>query len=119
MNPRRDRLLLFSLSGAGVALLLAGCVPGPPSADQVAGVFDDAIEPAWSEEVPGIYGEPAVADGFVAVYAKDEEDGLRLEVRDVETGELAWEHVASPNGTPGRRCSRRPTARVGPTRSRP
>ncbi len=100
MKKRAHRILALLVAGASAALL-AGCVSGPPSLDQVAGEFDDPIEPSWSVDVAGIYGEPTIVGDLIAVYARDTEDGLRLEVHDTETGELLWEHIASPGGAWG------------------
>ena len=80
-------------------MLLAGCIPGgPPTPEQVSDQFAETIEPAWEVKVDGIFGEPVVRDGLVFAYAVDESDGMRLEVRSLEDGELVWEHVAAPGG---------------------
>jgi outer membrane protein assembly factor BamB len=90
-----------SLSFGGLmaaALVLAGCVGGPPSPEAIAGEFATPIESAWVVDVPGIYGEPTIVDGVVLVYADDEEVGMRLSAFDLETGESLWEHTSSPGG---------------------
>lgn len=87
---------------AASALLLAGCIPsGPPTLEQVNAEFGQTITPTWEVDVDGIYGEPAIADDMVAIYAKDDEVGLRLEVHSTTTGELLWKHTASPGGAWG------------------
>lgn len=92
------RPLVLAAVAAG-ALALSGCVPsGPPTPEQLAEQFADPIEPAWEVEVPGLFGEPVVRDGLVFAYATDEEVGMRLTVHSAETGELVWEHTASPGG---------------------
>lgn len=84
---------------AATALLLAGCIPGgPPTPEQVNDQFAETIEPVWEVDIDGIFGEPVVRDGLVFAYAIDEADGMRLEVRSLENGELVWEHAASPGG---------------------
>ena len=102
MKSRGHSILPLLAIGAFAVAALTGCVPSaPPSAEQVAGEFDEKVEPAWSVDVPGIYGDAVVAGDLVAVYAQDDEDGMRLEVRDTATGDLVWEHVASPGGSWG------------------
>jgi hypothetical protein len=84
---------------AATAVLLAGCIPsGPPTPEQLVDQFTETVEPAWEVELEGIFGEPVVRDGLVFMYADDEADGMRLEVRSLEDGELVWEHVAAPAG---------------------
>lgn len=95
----RERSTALAAITATVALLLTGCVPsGPPTLDQVNAEFAQPIDPSWQVDVDGIYGEPAIADGMVAVYAQDDEVGLRLEVHSASTGKLLWKHTASPGG---------------------
>ena len=101
MNRRSHRILSLLALGTAAGLALAGCVQGPPTATQVADEFDDAITPAWTVDVPGIYGQATVAGDLVAVYAQDRDDGMRLEVHDTSSGELLWEHVSSPGGAWG------------------
>lgn len=95
----RARLTALAAITATVALLLTGCIPsGPPTLDQVNAEFAQPITPAWQVDVDGVFGEPAVADGMVAVYAQDDTVGLRLEVHSTDTGKLLWKHTASPGG---------------------
>lgn len=101
MNRRTRSIRSLLVIGAAASLALAGCVQGPPSAGQVADEFDDVVKPAWSVDVPGIFGQATVSGDLVAVYAQDEKDGMRLEVHDTATGELLWQHVASPGGAWG------------------
>lgn len=101
MEARSPRILSLSIVVAATAILLSGCVQGPPSPGQVADEFDDAVTPAWSVDVPGIYGEATVVGDLVAVYAQDDQDGMRLEVHDTDTGKLLWQHVTSPGGAWG------------------
>ena len=92
---------LFAITVAA-AIMLTGCVPaGPPSLEDVAGEFADRVAPAWKTDVAGLYGQAAVVDDMVAVYAQDDADGMRLEVHDTKTGKLLWQHVASPGGAWG------------------
>lgn len=101
-DPMHRRALALPVLVA-TAALLAGCVPpsGPLTLEQVNAEFAEPIEPAWEVEVPGIYGEPAILDDLIAVYATDDEVGLRLEVRSAEDGELLWDVPASPGGAWG------------------
>jgi hypothetical protein len=92
------RRILCIAAAAGTALLLAGCIGGPPSPSTIAAEFATPIEPAWEVDLPGIYGEPTVADDVVLVYAADEEVGMRLSAFALESGELLWDHVSSPGG---------------------
>ena len=98
----RTRLFLALAAAGATLVMLTGCVPGKPTAEQIAHEFDDRIEPAWSVDVPGIYGGMTVVGDLVAVYAQDEVDGLRLEVHNTKTGKLQWEPVAIilPAATP-------------------
>lgn len=96
------RIAALALAAGIGAVLLVGCVPSTPvTAEDVVARFDDRIEPAWQIDVEGMFGEPAVLDGLVAVYAQDDEVGMRLEVHDLETGEKLWDHVSSPGGAWG------------------
>jgi hypothetical protein len=90
----------LGFAAATTALLLAGCIPGgPPTPEQIKDQFAESIEPAWEVKIDGIFGEPVIRGGLVFAYAIDEDDGMRLEVRSLDDGELVWEHVASPGGT--------------------
>jgi hypothetical protein len=93
----RRRILCIG-AAIGTVLVLAGCVGGPPSPSAVASEFATPIEPAWEVDVPGIFGEPTVVDDVVLIYATDDEVGMRLSAFALDTGELLWEHVASPGG---------------------
>jgi outer membrane protein assembly factor BamB len=84
-------------SAAAAVLALTGCV-GEPTASSVAGEFSTPIEPEWTAEVPGLFGEPALVDGVVLAYAVDDEVGMRLTALDLETGDQLWDHPASPGG---------------------
>ncbi len=95
---RRAARVLAPLLAVG---LLTGCVPsGPPTAAQINAEFGQTIEPVWQTKVAGIFGEPAVGDGVVAVYAVDETKAMRIEVHALDDGRLLWSHAASPAGSP-------------------
>ena len=93
-----SRRILCLAAAVGTVILLAGCVGGPPSPSAIAADFATPLEPAWEVDVPGILGEPTVVDDVVLVYADDEETGMRLSAFALDTGEVLWEHVASPGG---------------------
>ncbi len=95
MGMRRSVLLAAVAAGA---LGLTACVGGEPSPSSVAAEFTTPIEPAWTADIPGLFGEPVLRDGVVLAYADDEEVGMRLVALDLETGEPLWEHTASPGG---------------------
>lgn len=94
---RMRRIVMLGAVATG-ALTLAACVPAPVTPESVAAEFATPITPAWEIDVPGIYGELVVRDGVVVAYADDEEVGLRITAHDLESGDLLWEHTASPGG---------------------
>lgn len=98
MGMRRSVLLGIVAVGA---LSLTACVGGGPSPGDVAAEFATPIEPEWTTEVPGMFGEPVIRDGVVLAYADDEEVGMRLTAVDLASGDILWEHTASPGGAYG------------------
>jgi len=66
--------------------------------EQISADLKEKVKPAWTTDVAGMFGQPAVGAGFVAVYAKAKV-GLRLAVFSTATGKLLWDHSASPGAT--------------------